>query len=45
MAHKIFLSHNRNDKPLVEPIALKLASIFGQDQVSLCFFSFRRIVL
>ena len=33
MAHKIFLSHNRNDKPLVEPIALTLASIFGQDQV------------
>lgn len=33
MAHKIFLSHNYNDKPLVEPVALKLAGIFGQDQV------------
>jgi len=33
MSHKIFLSHNHNDKPLVEAVALRLASIFGQDQV------------
>lgn len=33
MGHKIFLSHNHNDKPLVEAVALKLASIFGQDEV------------
>lgn len=33
MPHKIFLSHNHNDKPLVEPVALKLAAIFGQNQV------------
>lgn len=33
MPHKIFLSHNHNDKPLVEAVALKLAGIFGQDQV------------
>jgi hypothetical protein len=33
MAHKIFLSHNHNDKPLVEAVALKMAAIFGQDQV------------
>lgn len=33
MAHRIFLSHNHNDKPLVEAVALKLAAIFGQDQV------------
>lgn len=33
MAHRIFLSHNHNDKPLVEAVALKLADIFGQDQV------------
>lgn len=33
MAHKIFLSHNHKDKPLVEAIALKLADIFGQEQV------------
>lgn len=33
MAHKIFLSHNHNDKPLVESVALKLAAIFGQDEV------------
>lgn len=33
MSHKIFLSHNFNDKPLVESVALKLATIFGQDQV------------
>jgi hypothetical protein len=33
MAHKIFLSHNHNDKPLVEAVAVKLAGIFGQDQV------------
>lgn len=33
MPHKIFLSHNHNDKPLVEAVAVKLASIFGQDLV------------
>lgn len=33
MSHKIFLSHNYNDKPLVEAVALRLANIFGQDQV------------
>jgi hypothetical protein len=33
MQHRIFLSHNHNDKPVVEAVALKLASIFGQDQV------------
>lgn len=33
MAQKIFLSHNYNDKPLVEVVALKLAEIFGRDQV------------
>lgn len=29
----IFLSHNYKDKPLVEPIAIKLYEIFGQDNV------------
>jgi hypothetical protein len=29
----IFISHNYNDKGIIEPIALKLAEIFGQDQV------------
>lgn len=33
MGHKIFLSHNHNDKPLVEAVALKLANIFGQSEV------------
>lgn len=33
MTHKIFLSHNRHDKPLVEAVAVKLADIFGQEQV------------
>lgn len=33
MGHKIFLSHNHNDKPLVEAVAMKLASIFGQHDV------------
>ncbi|MEN5208910.1 toll/interleukin-1 receptor domain-containing protein [Stenotrophomonas terrae] len=33
MAHKIFLSHNYKDKPLVEAVALRLADIFGQGQV------------
>lgn len=33
MPHKIFLSHNHNDKPLVEAVAVKLAAIFGQHQV------------
>lgn len=29
----IFLSHNSNDKPIIEPIALRLATIFGRDNV------------
>lgn len=29
----IFLSHNFNDKPIVEPIAMKLATIYGMDKV------------
>ncbi|GLI20473.1 hypothetical protein GGQ86_002244 [Xanthobacter flavus] len=33
MGHKIFLSHNYNDKPIVEPVAIILASIFGADAV------------
>lgn len=33
MSHKIFISHNHHDKPLVEPVALKLRGIFGEDQV------------
>lgn len=33
MTHRIFLSHNHNDKPIVEPCALRLAAVFGQNQV------------
>ena len=33
MSPKIFLSHNYNDKPLVEPVALRLSDIFGQQDV------------
>lgn len=33
MAQKIFLSHNFNDKPVVETVAIRLAGIFGRDQV------------
>jgi hypothetical protein len=33
MPHKIFLSHNHNDKPIVEAVAVRLSSIFGQDKV------------
>ena len=29
----IFLSHTKNDKPIVEPIAIRLAQVFGQDNV------------
>ena len=29
----IFLSHNKNDKPIVEPIAIRLSSIYGADTV------------
>jgi len=29
----IFLSHNSNDKGIVEPFAKGLAEIFGQDEV------------
>lgn len=30
---EIFISHNSKDKPVVEPIAIKLAKIFGQNEV------------
>jgi hypothetical protein len=33
MQPKIFLSHNFNDKPVVEPIAIRLKDIFGQENV------------
>ncbi len=33
MAHRIFLSHKHEDKPVVEPIALRLREIFGEDAV------------
>lgn len=29
----IFISHNHKDKPIVEPVALQLREIFGQDRV------------
>jgi len=29
----IFLSHNNEDKPVVEPVAIRLAEIFGKDKV------------
>jgi len=29
----IFISHNKSDKPIVEPIAVRLSQIFGQDKV------------
>lgn len=29
----IFISYTHNDKPLVEPIAIKLSSVFGQENV------------
>lgn len=29
----IFLSHNHKDKPVVEPVAIRLSEIFGQDKV------------
>jgi hypothetical protein len=33
MTYKIFLSHNYSDKPIVEAVAIRLADIFGKDQV------------
>lgn len=33
MTHKIFLSHNHADKPIVEPVALRLRAIFGESAV------------
>ncbi len=30
---KIFLSHNHEDKPVVEPVALRLREIFGENEV------------
>lgn len=33
MTHKIFISHNHNDKPVVEPVAIRLSQIFGQTAV------------
>mgnify|MGYP002524300359 CR=1 FL=1 len=29
----IFISHNSKDKPIIEPIAVRLAHVFGQDNV------------
>ena len=29
----IFLSHNQKDKPVVEQVAMRLAQIFGSDNV------------
>lgn len=31
--NKIFLSHNSKDKPIVEPIALRLGEIYGRDEI------------
>lgn len=31
--YTIFISHNSNDKPVVEPIAMKLAEVFGRKEV------------
>lgn len=31
--YTIFISHNCKDKPIVEPIAIKLAGVFGRDEV------------
>lgn len=33
MPHKVFLSHKYEDKPIVEPIALRLREIFGEQDV------------
>ena len=33
MPHRIFVSHNHKDKPVVEGVAVRLAEIFGEDQV------------
>lgn len=33
MTHSIFLSHKFEDKPIVEPVALRLRDIFGEDAV------------
>ena len=33
MTHAIFLSHNHKDKPVVEPVALRLKEIYGEDKV------------
>ena len=33
MAHRIFLSHNHSDKPIVDPVAIRLRAIFGEKQI------------
>ena len=30
---KIFISHNYNDKAIIEPIAVKLASLYGSENI------------
>ena len=30
---KIFISHNYKDKPIIEPIAIKLGEIYGRENV------------
>lgn len=33
MAHQIFLSHKHEDKPVVEPVAIRLKEIFGEEAI------------
>jgi hypothetical protein len=33
MPHRVFLSHKNEDKPIVEPVALRLREIFGEDSI------------
>ena len=30
---KIFISHNYKDKPIIEPVAIKLGEIYGRENV------------
>ena len=40
----IFISHTSVDKPIVEPIALKIANVFGKDKVFYDSWSIQVIV-
>ena len=40
----IFLSHNSKDKPIVEPLAIRLRDTFGQDNIFMIHGQFNQVM-